>query len=41
MIKIKLNRLNAMLKEFDIVKRPDNTESLFNNGKETLKELSR
>lgn len=37
----KLNRLNAMLKEFDIVKRPDNPEELFNRGKETLDELSR
>jgi len=37
----KLNWLNAMLKEFDIVKRPDNPEELLNRGKETLDELSR
>ena len=37
----KLNRLNEMLQEFNILERPDDLEALLNRGKRVLEELSR
>jgi hypothetical protein len=37
----KLQRLNEVLKDFNIRKRPDDLESLLNGGKKLLEELSR